>query len=259
MRNKILILKYVDSAITIFREKGILELIERFLYFITKIFIDIFYIPILFLRIKNFYKIHDLKKLINFVFEENWKVLKPSQIREEILELLIILNKIKPKFIIEIGTCRGGTLFLFSQIASENASLISIDLPKGKFGGGYSIWKIPLYKSFSLLNQQIHLIRADSHDKTTLENVKIILNNDKADFLFIDGDHTYKGVKKDFEMYSPLIKENGMILFHDIVPHSKESGCEVSKLWNEIKSKYNYLEIVKDWNQGWAGLGLIKK
>jgi hypothetical protein len=30
-----------------------------------------------------------------------------------------------------------------------------------------------------------------------------------VDFLFIDGDHTYEGVKKDFEMYSPLVRREG--------------------------------------------------
>ncbi len=49
----------------------------------------------------------------------------------------------------EIGTAKGGTLFLFSKLASKNSLIISVDLPNGKFGGGYPMWKIPLYKSFS--------------------------------------------------------------------------------------------------------------
>jgi len=76
-------------------------------------------------------------------------------------------------------------------------------------------------------------------------------------FLFIDGDHTYEGVKKDFEMYSPLVKKDEIIAFHDIVPHPPEIGCEVSRFWNEIKHSYRYYEIVKDWNQGWAGIGIL--
>lgn len=37
----------------------------------------------------------------------------------------------------------------------------------------------------------------------------------KIDVLFIDGDHSYNGVKKDFELYSQLLTENGIIIIHD--------------------------------------------
>lgn len=62
------------------------------------------------------------------------------QITEEILELLKILAVRKPKVLLEIGTANGGTLFLFSRIASDDGVHISIDLPDGAFGGGYREW-----------------------------------------------------------------------------------------------------------------------
>lgn len=37
----------------------------------------------------------------------------------------------------------------------------------------------------------------------------------KIDLLFIDGDHSYEGVKTDFELYSKLITDNGIIVIHD--------------------------------------------
>jgi len=37
----------------------------------------------------------------------------------------------------------------------------------------------------------------------------------KIDFLFIDGDHSYEGVKTDFELYSKIISDNGVIVLHD--------------------------------------------
>ena len=185
-------------------------------------------------------------------------LIRPWQIQEEILELLRILDERKPKIIIEIGLGRGGTFFLFSRVASEDATLISIDLPGGRFGGEPN-WRVPLYKAFRLPKQKLHLIRADSHNQKTLEKLKAILNGRKIDFLFIDGDHTYRGVKKDFEMYSPLVKESGIIAFHDIVGHPPETGCEVSRFWEEIKEKYEHQEIVKDWAQSWAGIGIIHK
>ena len=37
----------------------------------------------------------------------------------------------------------------------------------------------------------------------------------KIDFLFIDGDHSYEGVKQDFKLYSTILSEKGIIMLHD--------------------------------------------
>lgn len=37
----------------------------------------------------------------------------------------------------------------------------------------------------------------------------------KIDYLHIDGDHSYEGVKTDFELYSTIMNENGIITIHD--------------------------------------------
>jgi hypothetical protein len=83
----------------------------------------------------------------------------------------------------------------------------------------------------------------------------------KIDFLFIDGDHRYSGVKKDWKLYSPLVKRNGLIVFHDILPHPKVPLCKVDKLWNEIKNNYKHREFIdrhddRGWGQ-WGGIGAI--
>jgi len=189
--------------------------------------------------------------------------IRPAQVKEEILKLLRILKGLKPRTILEIGTASGGTLFLFTQVAEPDAIIISIDLPGGPFGGGYPAWKIPLYKSFARYpTQRIYLFRADSHNVNTLRKVKKILGNKLIDFLFIDGDHSYEGVKKDFEMYAPLVRKGGVIALHDIVPDPQELVGGVPKFWRELKNKLGVdrvKELVKDWNQGGYGIGLIIK
>ena len=37
----------------------------------------------------------------------------------------------------------------------------------------------------------------------------------KIDYLHIDADHTYEGVKRDFDLYSTIMNENGIISIHD--------------------------------------------
>ena len=105
--------------------------------------------------------------------------------------------------------------------------------------------------------QKIIYLERNSHETSTLLELKKKLKNKQIDLLFIDGDHTYEGVKKDFEMYSPLVKKNGIIGFHDIVMTRLHSDVEVNKFWNEIKENYKYKELVEDWNQGWGGIGLL--
>jgi hypothetical protein len=45
----------------------------------------------------------------------------------------------------------------------------------------------------------------------------------KIDLLFIDGDHTYEGVKTDFQLYSQILSENGIIIIHDTDPSYEET------------------------------------
>jgi len=206
-----------------------------------------------------------IKKLNNFnssepekIFDFSWNFylgfIRPMQIKEEFLELLKIFKELNPKYILEIGTADGGTLFCFCKLADSNATIVSIDF------GGYPEWKIPIYQAFKKENQRLYLLRKDSHKKETLDEVLKILNGNQVDFLFIDGDHTYEGVKKDFEMYGPLVRKGGIVAFHDIVPRGElEKIGEVPLFWREIKNNLDYKEIIKDLDQlGW-GIGIIYK
>ena len=228
------------------------------LYYEIRKNVSSFLIPYAMLRTKTLNQKKTLGELIDFSFDTFGGLIKPSQIKDEALRLLKILDEMRPKTVIEIGTANGGTLFLFSRISSEDATLISIDLPGGKFGGGYRKWKNPLYKSFALTNQLIHLIRSGSHSQATLEKVKIALNGEKVDFIFIDGDHTYGGVKRDFEIYGPLVKKNGIIAFYDIVSGPEGNVGGVPKFWREISNQYEAIEIVEDYGQGGYGIGVLK-
>jgi predicted O-methyltransferase YrrM len=165
----------------------------------------------------------------------------------------------KPKIVMEIGTASGGTLFLLSRLSAINSTIISVSLPVNPYIEGINYKPKIFFKSFALNNQEMKIIKADSHKEETYNQVREILSGNKIDMLFIDGDHTYKGVKQDFQRYAPLVKENGIIAFHDIVEVPNEEYVEVNKFWNEVKHYYEYKEIVKDWSQERCGIGIIFK
>lgn len=183
----------------------------------------------------------------------------PAQIREEIIDLLEIVTRSKVNRVLEIGTAKGGTLFLLARVSSPDATIVSIDLPQGRGGGGwYPDWKIPFYRSFAIGPQQLHLVRANSHAASTLHTVERILGEHELGFLFIDGDHTYEGVREDFCMYSPLVRKGGIIAFHDICVKSSEPFGGTGRFWDEIKHAYSYQEIVANPAQKSFGIGLLR-
>ena len=160
--------------------------VKRFLQIIL-VLLEIIYIKV------NLWNSKTLNAILKIAF--NLIFIRPIQVREEIKNLLLILDKVKPKVVLEIGTARGGTLLLFSNIAEEEATLISVDLYQ-------TIEKRILFRYIKKVKQKIYLIQGDSHSIETLRKIKAILRDNKVDFIFIDADHSYEGIKKDFEMYS---------------------------------------------------------
>ena len=181
------------------------------------------------------------------------------QVPSELAALGEILVERCPARALEIGTARGGTLFFLTRLASPHATIVSVDLPGGKFVGNYNYtarrkW---IYQHFARRQQQLVAIQGDSHSTETLQMVKSALEHQSLDYLFIDGDHTYEGVKKDFEMYSALVRKGGLIALHDIVEGPPHAVGGVPQFWREVKSQYRHREIIDDPLQGGFGIGIL--
>lgn len=179
-----------------------------------------------------------------------------QQIDYEWNKVIDILKNHPIQYGMEVGTYGGGTFYTLCQLANDDATLVSLDLHQGQYDNiGYK--EVGL-RSLGKPNQTIYALNRDSHEEESFEWAKGVLLNNELDYLFIDGDHSYDGVKQDFEMYSPLVKEGGIILFHDIQPHNK--GAQVDILWNEIKNNYRHEEFIYEPDiQTWAGIGVLWK
>ena len=70
-----------------------------------------------------------------------FKKIEPRQNPMEIEALYGMIVKMVPMHVLEIGTARGGSLYLWTQAANENAVIVSVDLPEGEFGGAYPACK----------------------------------------------------------------------------------------------------------------------
>lgn len=192
--------------------------------------------------------------LVSRVFQYAGGVLEPIQIQEELASLLAEVRQLQPQTVLEIGTARGGTLFLWTRLAKDDATIVSIDLPNGKFGGGYSSRWGSIYQRFAKSTQKLCLLRENSHDSQTRLKAEQLFGGKPVDLLFIDGDHTYEGVKQDWELYSPLVRPGGMIVFHDIAGNYEDT--QVKRLWDAIKPGLKHKEYAVD-PQGYYGIGII--
>jgi predicted O-methyltransferase YrrM len=180
------------------------------------------------------------------------------QVRSELGRLLATVESEQARTVLEIGTALGGTLFGFAQAAAPDAVLVTVDLPEGRFGGGYYPARSFLYRRFARAGQSIHLVLGDSHSARTLAHVQELLGGRLADILFVDGDHSYEGVRADFKLYGPLVRPGGLIAFHDIVPGDEGLVGGVPLFWDEVKRSHETTEYVESWDQEAYGIGLIR-
>jgi cephalosporin hydroxylase len=183
-----------------------------------------------------------------------------SQQADEIRRLLARLIALQPRYVCEIGCYRGGTLFLFCQAAAPDAHLISLDL-------AHAPERLRAYQHFRRHGQRLSFVSGDSHAPQTSERVRRLLRGAQLDFLFIDGDHSYAGVRADFETYAPLVRSGGLIALHDILPDRSPSygertvvySGEVYRFWQEVKTSYAHEEYIQAPDQDGYGIGVLIK
>lgn len=98
-------------------------------------------------------------------------------------------------------------------------------------------------------NAQLNMYVGDTkseHAPKWLKDQKV-----KFDFVFIDGDHTYEGVKNDFELCLPHLAANAIVGFHDI-----KSSEGVKKFYEELK-KDSRIKFKEEYTQGRTGIGIF--
>jgi predicted O-methyltransferase YrrM len=136
----------------------------------------------------------------------------------KVVILHIICKLFNIKNYLEIGVHNGASM---SYVVSENKSknCIGIDLFEN-CKDHYVQDSITKQKSFDNINKNninstIELIKGNSTSNEIINKLKEELKDNEIDLLFIDGDHSYMGVKNDFLNYHPLVKINGLIVFDD--------------------------------------------
>jgi cephalosporin hydroxylase len=168
--------------------------------------------------------------------------LKFWQYPNQFSKYLKLITNFKINSYLEIGCRWGGTFIITNEILklnNKNVKSFACDL----------IGISDILSEYSNYEEFIY-IRNNSANLNK-ENVQ-----NKIDLILIDGDHSYNGVKVDFErslQYSPKY-----VVFHDIV----SDVCPgVVQFWNEIKKDYKYYEFIEQYESvdgSFLGIGLIE-
>lgn len=145
-----------------------------------------------------------------------------SQRLDELAAAVARVMAVQPQIIVEIGCDAGGTLYAWRQITAEvyGITLLDNSIPTGGIGAPCD-------------PHGATLIRGDSHDPATRAQLVAALHGRPVDVLVVDGDHSYAGAKADLDDYGPLVRDGGLVLFHDVV-NDRDPRVDLTRLWAEL-------------------------
>jgi predicted O-methyltransferase YrrM len=122
---------------------------------------------------------------------------------------------------LEIGTDRGRSLSVARMVSKKGVHIYGVDLQEDPIVPGTDF------------------IRGDSVEVSKrFEDIKISV-------LFIDGDHSYEGCKRDIEAWYPNVKKGGVMLFHDCDESSPGVIRAVAEFVDKNKSQIKHFELLK--------------
>ena len=179
-----------------------------------------------------------------------------DQKREEFKRFLAYVQKMNPQSICEIGVNNGGMNFMLANSISSCRTIVGIDL---------FLLNVHQLRLFVRKGVVQHFVQGDSAEDRTFQRVAALFGGQpKIDLLFIDGDHSYKGVVADFR-YRCLVRDGGIIAFHDIcMDHRRRYGTEtpsyageVYLFWRKLRDHFDSAEFFTSEDQNGAGIGTI--
>lgn len=164
-----------------------------------------------------------------------------------------LVSNLKPAVIVELGTYRATSFYSFCQAAKDkktNTKIFAVDTWKGDEHAGY--YGDDIFQEVQDTAKTFYGDVAYSLVRKDFNEAVAEFEDNSIDILHIDGLHTYEAVKNDFETWQQKVKNDGIVLFHDIAV--KKDGFGVHTLWEELKKEYSTVEFDHS-----NGLGVLSK
>ncbi len=143
-----------------------------------------------------------------------------------------IVDVLRPRDVIELGTHNGFSCFAFAEAAKRlghGLTVHALDSWQGDDQAGF--YGDGVYASVQ------EIAGRDYPDSVVLHRgyfseTRGSFAAASADLLHIDGRHGYEDAREDYEQWRDTVRDGGVILFHDIAEH--QEGFGVWQLWDEI-------------------------
>lgn len=170
------------------------------------------------------------------IFSYPNRLIKSSAWIQHIPFAFYLIEVLRPKVVVELGTHTGVSYSAFCQAIKElnlNTKAYAIDSWTGDEQTGF--YGNEIFEDFQDFNSRNYesfstLIRSRFDDSVQE------FEDGTIDLLHIDGCHKYEQVKHDFETWKSKVSERGVVVFHDTDVFRDEFG--VWKLWEEISHQY---------------------
>jgi predicted O-methyltransferase YrrM len=129
--------------------------------------------------------------------------------------------------IVEIGVYHGVNTALFRRIVDEAGEVVGIDPhPPGRLGVSFERW-IAERELSRVRRAKARLIRQFSHEAATNWNSPI-------DFLFIDGDHSWDGISRDWSDWTAHVVAGGIVALHDSRPVTGRENLDSVRFASDV-------------------------
>jgi predicted O-methyltransferase YrrM len=194
-------------------------------------------------RTARFGAVHEWPDAVD-AFEDLAFLFSSNQLHHAIISMTVhegaylfaLANSLDAATIVEIGRSKGGSTMLLAAAMTPGSRLISYDLHVKASAGRRSDAELLAALRRYGLDKRVELVVADSR---TVEGPA------ECDLVLVDGDHTYEGVRADWEAWRPRIRVGGHVVFHDAVPDGLATPHEgVIRLMDEIRaSQPEFAEI----------------
>jgi GT2 family glycosyltransferase len=147
-----------------------------------------------------------------------------------------LIDAVRPSVLVELGTHHGESYFGFCQAIHEGSidcRTFAVDTWQGDRNTGR--YGPVVFEKVSAYNSA-HYARFSSLLRMTFDQASSLFADGTVDFLHLDGCHTYRAAKADFETWLPKMSSGGIILLHDIAVRGED--FEVWRFWDEVSREF---------------------
>jgi len=163
-----------------------------------------------------------------------------------------VVQEVKPKIFVELGTHTGNSYFAFCQAVVEagiSTKCYAVDTWQGDEQAGQ--YNEDVFNKVNTYNQE-HYAEFSRLLRMTFDDAVAYFTDESIELLHVDGFHTYEAVGHDFETWLPKLAPGAVVMFHDT--NVRERNFGVWKLWEELQARFpNNLEFVHS-----HGLGVLQ-